>query len=80
MVQSIALAVYISYLTLNFICRFRNLKDEPFKEDWDTPSADYSLQLMIGFNNYERWRDGKPPGRFNLRIGPRRPGGPGMAK
>jgi hypothetical protein len=36
------------------ICRFRNVPaGQPFTPD--SISGDYSLQLMIGFHNYQSW-------------------------
>jgi hypothetical protein len=69
--------------TNHFFCgfpfRFRNIKaGKPF--DKDAISGDYSLQLMIGYENYVTWNSRKiseeipeyvkRPGVMSLRAGP----------
>lgn len=48
----------------NFVLRFRNLKDMRFNED--VPSGDYSLQLMIGYNNFRKRQAGRMPLKHSL--------------
>lgn len=67
-------AVCVKHGSYSFTYRFRNLKDTPFGDPYNpdkepNPSGDFSLQLMMGYLNFERFRSGDGPPATGLRSG-----------